>query len=28
LRDVDDPDEIRQEMENSAGKLRKPKDID
>jgi hypothetical protein len=25
LRDVDDPDMIRKEMENSAGKLRKPK---
>lgn len=28
LRDVDDSDEIRREMENSAGKLRKPKDSD
>jgi YVTN family beta-propeller protein len=28
LRDVDDPDEIRQEMEKSPGRLRKPKDDD
>jgi len=28
LRDVDDPDVIRKEMENSAGKLRKPKNDD
>jgi hypothetical protein len=28
LRDVDDADEIRKEMEKSAGKLRKPKDND
>ncbi len=28
LRDIDDADEIRQEMEKSAGRLRKPKDDD